>query len=69
MTEPRFSIHRDKHKDLMNYLISFLLKFPVFYIVVNGLAALTGLNIWWCVPICVIVMLSYDISEMVRKKL
>jgi len=53
----------------MNYLINFLLSFPVYYIVVNGLAALTGLNIWWCVPICVVVMVSYDIGEMVRKKL
>jgi hypothetical protein len=52
----------------MNYLIHFLLSFPVYYIVVNGLAALTGLNIWWCVPICVVVMMSYDIGEMVRNK-
>jgi hypothetical protein len=53
----------------MNYFISFLLQMPMYYVVVNGLAALTGINIWWCVPICVVVMMSYDIGEMVRKKL
>jgi len=52
----------------MNYLISFLLQFPLYYVVVNGLAALTGLNIWWCVPICVVIALLYDIGEMVRKR-
>jgi hypothetical protein len=53
----------------MKTFISVLLQFPVYYITVNGLTALTGLNIWWCVPICAIVMMSYDIGEMVRKKL
>lgn len=53
----------------MKIFISFLLQFPAYYIVVNGLAALTGLSVWWCVPICVVVMLSYDIGEMVRRKL
>jgi len=51
----------------MNTIISFLLKFPVYYIIVNGLVALTGLSVWWCVPICVVVMLSYDIGEMMRR--
>ena len=53
----------------MNYLISSLLQFPAYCIIVNGLEALTGLNIWWCVPICVVVMMSYDIGEMMRRKL
>jgi hypothetical protein len=51
----------------MNYVISFLLKYPVYYIVVNGLAAITGLSVWWCVPICVGVMLMYDIGEMMGR--
>lgn len=48
----------------MRYIISFLLKYPVYYVVVNGLVAITGLNIWWCVPICVIIGLMYDIGEL-----
>ncbi len=52
----------------MNYLISFLLQLPLYYVLVNGLASLTGLNIWWCVPICVGVMMCYNIGEMVRRK-
>jgi hypothetical protein len=53
----------------MKTLIALPLQFPVYYIVVNGLAELTELSVWWCIPICVVVMLSYDIGEMVRKKL
>ncbi len=53
----------------MNYFISFLLQMPMYYVVVNGLAALTGLSVWWCVPICVVIGMSYDIGEMVRRKL
>ena len=51
----------------MNTIISLLLQFPVYYIIVNGLAALTGLSVWWCIPICVVVMLSYDVGEMIRR--
>jgi hypothetical protein len=51
----------------MKTFISFLLESPVYYIVVNGLAALTGISVWWCIPICVVVMLSYDIGEMIRR--
>ena len=49
----------------MNYFISFLLQMPMYYVVVNGLAALTGLSAWWCVPICVVIGLCYDIGERV----
>jgi len=51
----------------MNYIISFLLQLPLYYVVLNGLVALTGLSIWWCIPICTVIALSYDIGEMVRK--
>jgi hypothetical protein len=51
----------------MKTIISFLLQFPVYCIVVNGLGALTGLSVWWCIPICVVVMLSYDIGEIIRR--
>jgi len=52
----------------MNYIISFLLQLPLYYVLVNGLTALTGISIWWCIPICTVIGLSYDIGEMVRKR-
>jgi len=51
----------------MKHIISFLLKFPLYYVVINGLVALTGLSIWWCIPICTVIGLSYEIGEMVRR--
>ena len=53
----------------MKYFISYLIQFPLYYVLVNGLAALTGLSVWWCVPIGVVIGLCYDIGEMVRRKL
>jgi len=52
----------------MNYIISFLFQFPLYYVLVNGLVALTGLSIWWCIPISTVIGLSYDIGEMVWKR-
>lgn len=52
----------------MNYFIAFLLKFPLYYVLISGLVALTGLSIWWCIPICTVICLSYDIGEMVRRR-
>jgi hypothetical protein len=51
----------------MNYFISLLLKYPVFYVLVNGLAALTGLAIWWCVPITIGIVFMYDFGETIRR--
>ena len=48
-------------------IISFLLKFPLYYVVVNGLSVLIGWNIWWCSPLCLSIILSYDIGEMIRR--
>lgn len=51
----------------MKILISYLLQFPIYFVAVNGFAALTGLNIWWGVPVTVIIMIMYDIGESIRK--
>lgn len=51
----------------MNYLISFLLQIPVYFVVVSGLEALIGISTWWCVLICAVLMMSYDIGEMIRR--
>jgi hypothetical protein len=52
----------------MKTFISYLIQYPLHYVVVNGLAALTGLSSWWCVPIGVLIGLSYDAGEMIRKR-
>ena len=51
----------------MNYFIPYLLQFPVYYVLVNGLAALTGLSIWWCAPIAVVLDLMYCFGENIRR--
>lgn len=51
----------------MKTIIALLLQLPVYFIVWDGIAALTGLSVWWCIPICVVVMLSYDIGEIIRR--
>jgi len=51
----------------MNYLISFLLQIPVYTLVISGLESLTDLSGWWCVLICAVLMMSYDIGEMIRR--
>jgi hypothetical protein len=51
----------------MNYFISLLLQFPVFYVLVNGLAALTGLVVWWFVPIAIGIVFMYDFGENIRR--
>ena len=50
----------------MNYFISFLLRFPVCYVLINGLAALTGLVAWWFVPIAIGILFMYDFGENIR---
>jgi hypothetical protein len=53
----------------MNYFIfiSLLLQFPVYYVLVNGLAALTGLDIWWRVPITIAIVFMYNFGENIRR--
>ena len=51
----------------MKTIIAFLLQLPIYFIAVNGLAVLTGLSVLWCIPICAVVMFSYDIGEIIRR--
>lgn len=51
----------------MKIFISFLLQLPMYSVLGNGLMALTGLSVWWCIPICLVISMCYDIGEMVRK--
>jgi hypothetical protein len=52
---------------ILKSIISFLFQYPLYYFVLMGLQSITGLNIWWCVPICVIIGVSYDIGERLRR--
>jgi hypothetical protein len=60
--------HQQIFNKIMKYILSVLLKYPLFYVAINGLVALTGLNIWWCVPIAVVIGISYDFGEFLQKR-
>jgi hypothetical protein len=51
----------------MKTFIAYLLKLPLYFVSLYGIAALTGLSIWWCIPICTVIGLSYEIGEMVKR--
>jgi len=51
----------------MKIFISYLIQIPMYYVVLNGLVALTGLSIWWCFPIYVVIVFFYGIGEMMRR--
>jgi hypothetical protein len=51
----------------MKHIISFLFQFPLYYFLYYGVSSQTGFNFWWCIPICTVTGLSYEIGEMVRR--
>jgi len=52
----------------MKIFISLLLPQPAVGVLLLGLKVITGLSTWWCIPIAVILLLSYDIgSDMTRR--
>lgn len=52
----------------MKYFISLLLQFPLYVGLPAGIKVITGLSNWWCIPITVILLLSYIIGyEMTRE--
>ena len=51
----------------MNYLIAFLLQFPLMFALVFGVEYLTGLSIWWCVPIAVVFDWMYYFGDNIRR--
>lgn len=51
----------------VKYIIIFVLQYPIYYVLVNGLSVLLGLNVWWCVPIASVIALMYDIGEKFRR--
>lgn len=53
----------------LKLIISFLLQLPLFFVVANGIVELTGINIWWTIPICILIVVCYDIGEKLRRNL
>ena len=52
---------------LKNTLLVYILQFPLSFALVFGVHFLTGLSIWWCVPIAVILDLMYYFGENIRR--
>ena len=52
---------------LKNTLLAFPLQFPLFVALVFGVHNLTGLSIWWCVPISVVLDWMYYFGENIRR--
>ena len=52
----------------MNIIIAAILQFPCIFKVTLGLHALTGLSFLWSFPITVLILISYDFGEDLRKK-
>jgi hypothetical protein len=52
---------------LKNTLLAFPLQFPLFVALVFGVHNLTGLSIWWCVPISIVLDWMYYFGENIRR--
>jgi hypothetical protein len=53
----------------MKHFIAFLLELPVCVGLPAGIKVITGLSNWWCIPIAVILLLSYNKSYEMLKRL
>ena len=52
---------------LKNLLLAFPLQVPLLVAVVFGVHFLTGLSIWWCVPIAFVLDVMYDAGETILR--
>jgi hypothetical protein len=52
---------------LKNLLLAFPLQVPLMFVLVFGVHFLTGLSIWWCVPIAFVLDVMYDAGETIRR--
>ena len=71
MTEPTLKIGPSGYKlnpeKLKNLLLAFPLQVPLMFALVFGVHFLTGLSIWWCVPIAFVLDVMYDAGENIRR--
>jgi hypothetical protein len=54
-------------KRLKNLLFVLPLQLPLLFALVFGVHFLTGLSIWWCVPISFVLDLMHYIGENIRR--
>ena len=52
---------------LKNTLLAFPLQFPLLVALVFGVHFLTGLSIWWCVPIAFVLDMMYYVGETIMR--
>lgn len=52
---------------LKNTLLAFPLQFPLMFALVFGVHYLTGLSVWWCVPIAFVLDMVYYFGENIRR--
>ena len=52
---------------LKNLLLAFPLQVPLMFALVFGVHFLTGLSIWWCVPIAFVLDVMYDAGETILR--
>jgi hypothetical protein len=52
---------------LKNTLLALLLEFPLMFALVFGVHVLTGLSVWWCVPIAFVLDLMNYFGENIRR--
>ena len=50
-----------------NILLGFLYQLPLIVALQNGVHYLTGLGLWWCVPISVVLIMIYNAGENIRR--
>jgi hypothetical protein len=71
MTEPTLKIGPSGYKlnpeKLKNLLLAFPLQVPLMSALVFGVHFLTGLSIWWCIPIAFVLDVMYDAGENIRR--
>ena len=52
---------------LKNTLLALPLQFPLLFMSVWGVYYLTGISIWWCVPIAFVLDLMYYAGDNIRR--
>lgn len=50
----------------LKFFISFLLQYPLYFVIGNGVIALTGLAWWWAILIGIAIIIMYDAGEYIK---
>jgi hypothetical protein len=52
-------------KQLKTLLLGFLFQFPLIFTLQFGVHFLTGLSMWWCLPISFVLIVMYDFGGVI----